>query len=756
MFYRYTVVATASILVTMGMTCQASAQGASPTAPTAQTPAPEDQAKGDVEKVVVTARRRREPLADVPGAATVIDSQQVDNRGGATSGEQIFGGQPSVNFFSTSSPVNSEASIRGSSTSRGTNADPSIGLYRNGIYIGGGRLSGRNFSRLDLFDIGRIEILRGTQGALYGRNAVGGTVNVISQQPLFETSGLLDVRVGLDPEGGQVRGVFNTALNETFAVRVGGEYVDQKDGFFYNPANDVYFDQEYGHSWRGQIRMRKERLDVNLLVEHQQMTLPAVRYRVVIAPTPPRFPLGYVQEPFSYPWNFEPLAKQQINGAILTVNYHFDWADLVSTSFVRKRKSYLQLDLDAIDAATLADLQARGIVVGNVDINSHQTLSDLTTSWVQEIHLSGALLDDRLDWLLGAEYLTQLGDAGQQNLRTPTTANPSPGVSAPLQVDYESAAAYASLEYSLTAELKVSGEARYTSDSRALMARRFDLRTGLPTGGAAFNIDAQDAPENISYNLITAYRLAPEILAYAKMGTSYRAGGFNTNLGDPRQPVPIPAAFDDETATVYEVGLKGQVTPYLYFAGAGYRSYSDNLIVQADNGCFSSNPVCPIVPTSFLTNAGQAQVWGMEAEAVFRAAVAGGLMRLSVSGSRQGGEVVDGLFAGATLPQIPKWLAGVEIFYSRPFIGETELFGNAQYNARFGGEQELQKPSPPLEDFQTINLRGGIRFDNGLGTMEFSGFVNNATDQVYGVFGGPTTQRLSTPRTYGLQVRQRF
>lgn len=751
MLQRFAVLSSASVITVLGFVTSAPAADAL-----------EDSTKSVssvLGEVIVTARRREERLSEVPSAATVIDAGLLENRGGATSGEEIFAGQPSVRFFSTSSPLNSEVAIRGSATSRGTNADPSVGLYRNGATIAGGRLGGRNFARLDLFDVGRVEVLRGTQGALYGRNAVGGAVNVISEQPKFDTTGYVDVKYGVEPEGSEAQGVLNFALSDLFAVRVGGGYVEQTDdGFFYNPPNDVYFDQQSGDFSRAQIRLSAGQFDGNLLVEHQDMILPAVRYRVVIAPTPPRFPLGYTQEKFSYPWSTEPLVNQEINNAILTLTYDLGWADLVSITAARERDSLIQLDLDAVDAATAQALQAQGIVVGPLDPNNGQVNLDETRTLVQDVHVSGDLLGARLNWLVGLEYLDQVSESEVINTRTPSTANPSPGSRAPVRIDYESGAVYGSLGYDFTSAFSLTAEARYTDDDRTSMASRFDLLTGLPTGGAAFNNSGEISSSNLSYNLTASYDIAPNVLGYAKVGTSYRLGGFNTNLGDPRQPVPVPVSYDDETLTVYELGLKADLGDNLYIALAGYRSDTEDLIVQTTNGCRATNPACPTTSTSFLTNAGDGEGWGVELEAVARAEFAGGELHASIGGSRQDGEVVAGIFNGSELPQIADWTAGAELYYRRPFIGTSQIFGNVQYNAQWGGTQELTPPaSPPLDNFQIVNLRAGLRFSNALGSLDVTGYVNNLTDEVYITFGdATTTQRLSNPRTYGVQLRQRW
>jgi iron complex outermembrane receptor protein len=751
MIGRSIILASASVLAMFASVDQAKSQESAQTDTTA--------APNAEEEIVVTARKREEALVDVPSAIAVIDAATLENRGGAATALDLLTGQPGVRVFDTGSPALTELSIRGSSTARGTNADPSVGMYRNGAYIGGGRLGGRTFTGLDLFDIGRVEVLRGSQGALYGRNAVGGAINVISQQPLFETGGYLNYRLGLEPESNQVEVVANFALNDVFAVRFGGQYVDKDEGFFYNPTNDVYFDRENGSAFRAQARMRTNALDITLLLEHQQTYLPATNYQVYIPPTLPRFPSGYIQDQFVYPWNAEPFTKQQLNDALLTVNYDMGWATLVSTTFYRDRKTALSADLDALDGPTSADLVARGIIVlapgAFFDFNVHTFQNDDTETLTEDIHLEGEAVGGRLDWLLGGEYLYQTSDSVIVNTRTPTGANPSPGTRSPFSTEYESWAVYGSLGYDLTESLNLTGEARYTSDTRSAIGRRFDLATGAPSGGNAFIVNGASAPENISYNVTASYDFGA-LLAYAKLGTSYRAGGFNINLGDPRQPIPIPATYDDETSTVYEIGVKGDLSDNVYLALAGYASESENLIVQRNNGCNASNPACPIVATPFLTNAGGGEIWGVEAELSYRAEILGGRMRATVGGSRQEGEAVSGPFAGLELPQIPDWIASAELYYTHPFVAGTEVFGNFQYNGQWGGVQELIATSTPVEDRQLFNLRGGVRIPNEWGSLELSAFVNNATDEVFTIFDGGTTRRISQRRTYGVAARLRW
>lgn len=748
--HLFTCVAAAALL---GIPAMAVAQDA----PVA-TASGEEESAGNVGELVVTARRREERLSDVPVAASVIDQTALADRGGATSVLDLVSGQAGVRFFNTTSPINSEVSIRASPTARATSADPSVGLYRNGGYIGGGAVGGRSYSRLDLFDVGRAEILRGSQGALYGRNAVGGAVNIVSQQPVFENTGWVDAKYGAENENYQLQAVANFAVSEDMAFRIGADIVDQKGGFFYNPYNDVYFDKQDSKGYRGQFRWRHENGDFNILVEHQEGDIPAITYRVVIAPGG-GFPFGFSQPEYVYNWSARPIAEQQLDVAIVSYTHNFSWATFNSTTAVRQRQSYYQFDPDATTLDDYLANRAAGLITITLDPGTISQVSDETRIVTQDFHLTGTTFGDRLDWLVGLEFLSLESQSQVTSLRTPTVANPSLGTRSPVKLNYESWAVYGSVGFDITETLNISAEARYTDDEKTYSARRYNAGTGAVVPGAGFIVDAETSPDNFSYNLIGSWRTPFGMLAYGKVGTSYRAGGFNTNLGVPVQPVPVTAAYDDETTTSYEVGLKGYVIPQIYLGLAAYRNETENLIVQTDNGCTVA--LCGQLALSFLTNAGTSESWGVELESTGRFNILGGQLRISASLSRQEGEVTSGVYKGEELAQVPEWIAGADINFRRPFIGDTEIFGNINYNGQWGGVQELtrpvappavQAPNFPLEDAQIFNARAGVQFSN----VEIALYVTNFTDEQYRVFKAAQTERLNQPRNWGVQLRYRW
>lgn len=721
----------------------------------AQTPeASTSQSEGGEREIVVTARRRDEKLTDVPAAISVIDSAGLSQRGGAYDARELLLDQPSARFNNLNSPLTSEISIRASSTARATNGDPSVGLYRNAAFIAGGAVSGRNFSRLDFLDIGRVEVLRGTQGALYGRNAVGGAINIISARPEFNTSGFVHLRYDFETEGKQAQGAINLGVSDSFAIRVSGEGIDQSKGFYYNPNNDTYFDRQKGYGVRGQIRLKTGRLDLTLLAETQDMKVPNVSYQIAIKPGTPGFPGGFVQPRFTYAWNTAPRAVQNVDTyqAFGTLDLGGD-TTLSSTTSYRKRHSEYDLDADGIDAASLAAARASGAVVVVIDTNTAAYITDTTTNFYQDLHLSGSGLGGRLKWLVGGDLVILDSDYVGIQTRTPTAFNPTTGTRQPSLISYNSYAAYGSLGYDLTSALNFTGELRYTKDDRSIVAGFFDRGTGVALGGAARSIDATTKPDNVSYNATLSYKFGGGILGYAKVGSAYRAGGFNVNLGDIRQPNPIQPAYGNETSTTYEAGIRGAPGQQLFFAVAGYYNNVNGLIAQVDNGCLVTNPVCPVAATTFLTTAGNAKSYGVEAEISKVLPVANGQFRFALSASYQGGKVTSGVYNDVRLPQTPDFLYSANLTFRHSFIAGTTLVANALYSVQLGGVQELRATSVRLDDFDLLNLRLGIE----KGKFNISIFANNVTDQIYRVaYDNATVNRYNTPRIVGIETTLRW
>jgi iron complex outermembrane receptor protein len=495
-------------------------------------------------------------------------------------------------------------------------------------------------------------------------------------------------------------------------------------------------------------------LDVTLLAETQELTTPSIHYQIAIPAGTPGFPLGYTQPQFAYPWNTPPRAEQTVDAYQALVDLDLGGAKLTSTTLFRTRGSEYDLDNDAVSPTELARARAAGEISPFVplDPNAESFVVDETDIFSQDLHVSGDAAGGALTWLIGGEAYIVDSEFSVATTRSPTMLNPSTGDIVRSILEFNSYAAYGTLGYDLTERLNLSGELRYTSDKRTITSRQTSLDTGLPTGGPSRIIDGEISSDKLSYNVTASFDVSEDVLAYAKVGTSYRAGGFNTRLSDPRAPEPAQVLFDNEDSRTYEIGVKGSPSPRTYFAIAGYFTELDSLIAQVDDGCFVGSLVCPVVAVSYLTNAGDGESWGVEAEANTSFDIGRGAGRVAVAASHQGGEVKSGRFAGLDLAQVPDVLASVNLNFSYPVKGNVSLIANALLSMQWGGEQELRANSADLDDYQLLNMRVGVE----IGSVSVFAFANNLLDQVYFVAQAPTINRYSQPRVFGVEAKYRW
>jgi iron complex outermembrane receptor protein len=729
-------------------------------APVLAQEAPAAEEASDVGEVTITARKREERLRDVPIAASVVDAQVVEQKGGTGETSGIVSATPGARFNDLAFSTLSEVSLRSSGTARGTNAETGVGLYANGVYVGGGLQFARNYTRADFFDLGRAEVLRGTLGALYGRNAVGGAVNLISQQPTYDGfNGKIFVDYGPEIDKKAVQIIANLQADDAFALRFGVEMVDQDGGNYYNSTRDVYSDAQRGFIARGQARFRHGPLDATLMLQRQDMDIGGGGFSLNIkagtgCPATAAavcYLQDYIQPRYVAPHNTAVDVEQRVDQAVLTVNWDFDWGLLTSTTSQRRRETVFISDNDLMDAPTLANLRATGVVIGgaNQRTDASQNLSDTTDTTYQDLHLTGEV--GRLNWLVGIEYLYIDSYYVPIQISNGVTRAGSRTVST---LEYTSIAPYGAVGFDITDSLNLSAELRYTDDDKSFSTISYALPAG--TVASALRM-AEFANTNWSYNLVATWKFAENWMAYGKVGTGYRAGGFNSGANPPPPavpPRPVEPTFDNEESITYEAGAKGNIFPSLYVTLAAYHTITDGALTQVDTGCFLGNPVCNARPTNFAINAGKALLDGVEAEAIWRFDLgpASGSLRSALS--RQWGEFEGGPYDGFEVPQKPDWLASANLNLQAPIGPVTGLF-NLNYRAQRGGVESVAVGATApadLKKYQILDLRTGIRW----GQTEVAVYVNNLTDEQYTLLEAATSVRWSPPRTWGMQLRYRW
>lgn len=722
--------------------------------------------KGDdneIEGLVVTARKREERLRDIPVAATAISAADIKDQGGLANAQQLLSNSPGVNFANTSNALTSDVSLRGSGTSRATNAEAGVGLFRNGAFIGGGNVAGRTFSGIDLFDIERVEVLRGVQGGLGGRNAEGGSINVITARPTHTYGGYIFGTLAQHDKH-EVELVLNVPIDEHWATRFSVDLGEQKKGFYHLVAIDQYTDATRREFYRAQVNYNNGPFTANLMLERANERVPGLVYQVVQFANA-NFPQGYATDKYQMAWNSPSAGKQRLSNLEFTTSTELGWATLSTIINLRDRRGQNQYDRDALSPEFFAGLAAQPGRVSAAGLNAIRVADyfqggdqvDHARLSYYDAHLTGST--NGFDWVAGGEWYL-LNDTPSNILgKSPTAASPNFGTISRSKLRFSSYAVYASLGYSLTSQLNLSGDVRYTHDDEDFLLRTYTMTNGtnpyvgnVASTNPAQNPTASRTQGNVSYTATLGYKPNDLMLLYAKIGTAYRAGGFNGNLGDPRQPVPIPGTFENETLTAYEVGFKGNLARGFYVTASAYANRYKNLIVQGDNGCAASNPACPVQATSFAFDAGPAHLWGVEAEATYRMALAGGNLRVTVGGSRQGGEIRSGIYKGFKQPQQPKWTETFSVNYRHPITDAVNGYINVNGSARQGGVQEA-KQTPLLNDYGMFNVRGGLEW----GRYQLTAYVNNAGQKSYIVFSAPSAtgdvRRYNLPRTWGLQLR---
>jgi iron complex outermembrane receptor protein len=748
-----------------------------------------EESEEDIARVIVTARRREEAVRDVPSTITAISVEQLEAKSPIEGVGDLLQTVPGTRFNGVQAENLAEVSIRGSGTQRATSADSGVGLFVNGAYVGSSTLGGRNFKRIDYFDLARIETLEGPQGALYGRNSEFGTVNIVLARPQFDDTGRLSATYTDDLGQLRLEGVTNNQLSDTIAVRFGAQVTGQGGGIFYNPNQDKYYDHTDGYIVRGQMRYRDGPWDVNFLVDAQDMNLPTfVSQWVVPAGRVAALPQGYFGPDRNIPSDVKNSLHQEVLRAMLIADYDVGWATLTSTSMYSHSISKQSFAAN-IDLATEASFQAQGWIglypLGGTSTNAR----DVTL--YQDIHLAGDALDGDLEWLAGIEFLKQSDNSLRDTMTSPCALTATSSIcggtpAAPVcyrliptaaacptvfplafgsrrlvPSDYQSGAAYGLVTYDFGA-LELTGELRYSTDEKSATQSDFRLYTTTPIGTPS-NFTFDEA--STSYAATAAYHFNEANLVYFRTGTGYRAGGVNTGNIIAAAPNPLRPSYGNEETTAYEVGLKSSITRNIFLRLSAYTSETQDAIALVNDGCTVAN-ACGVAASNFNINGGVARVNGIEAalDSVF--SIGTGRLAIGLNAANQDASYVEvAPVAGAPIldspvAQTPDWTFSANVNYRQPLGDDLAGFFNVAYNAQRGGGQDTvtaTAPFIPLEDIDNVDMRLGFDFQH----LQFTLFIKNVTDQVIPVLklqqgDIPLANRYSRPRTFGVSVGYRW
>lgn len=720
----------------------------------AQDAAVEEDETSRLQTVTVTARKVEESLQDVPIAVSAFTGEFFEDSG-LTEFADISRITPNfdVREDGVASGVFSEITIRGQSAlAVGLNSDQAVGISINDAPI----TRGTNLFS-NLFDIEQIEVLKGPQGTLFGKNTTGGAVIVRTTAPkIGEFEGYAEIDVGnfgrFDYEG-----VVNLPIGEVAALRVGGA-VQKRDGFAFGVSNagpgtpfeetgrDFADDDE--KFFRASLLVEPtENLSVRINADYHEVDEAGVAQSVqndgllfgVVPVAVSTLPAGdfFAASDFRAP---EPVAEAEEFNINAKVSY--DLGPVLFESITAYR------DQDALSSATFAFLA--DIFIGqDADIFS------------QEFRVSGAT--NRLNWQGGAFYASEEGE----------DINDVGGSGRLAAAENETIAVFGQGTYAVSDRFNLTAGLRYTDENRALAQIAHATETLVPTQRVSFDA--------VSWTFGLDYEVFDDVLTYATISRGFKSGLIDVEeiqqLTDPAGVLDLnDLTIDPEFVTNYEIGLKGDFfNNSLRWNSAFWFSDYKDVQVQV----FSTSPnVDPTgSPPIVVRNGAEATLWGFESELTYFPTD-----QLSLGGSvgytkGEFDEFLDldenfELTVDRSDEEIggPEW--GVSAFARYDFDLTELISGGAQLNYIFRGEEEIlaganlevfeDQSQGILDNYSLLNAQLDFEVENWGTNVTF--YARNLLDEEYAssgfatvAFGLDLAQRIpGAPRTYGVRLRQSF
>lgn len=760
----------------------------------------DQQQAGESEEIVVTARRRNERLQDTPIAISAFSAEALEDRQ-VQQTQDLERITPSLQFKPAGQLSGNSASsvvfIRGVGQVDPTSAvDPGVGIYLDEVYLG--RAVG---GAIDFGDIASVEVLRGPQGTLFGRNTIGGAILVRTRQPVLgEFSGRGRLRVGADDlfEG---FAALNIPIGDTMAARVSGGF-RKRDGYVIRAfdgrdlGNDNSFSFNAALKWepapnfdlflRGDYTKRDENgAPFVFAAINEQAPVAAIASVGAGCPgaTIPFAPLTPVDPRFGAPnvpmindprcANDFQLRGPFVNGGTADVRSESEVWGLGATANIRLSDATAIKLISAYRKTSsrgIRDADNTPLLLITTDVGAE------SKQFSQEAQLqydSGIF-----NAILGGYYFKE---TTAERASVPLAFPPSPPVigsiisggpgSRDLQVSHlktVSLAAFGQVSIEPAAGLEITAGLRYTTDRKRYQGTVLNLfpatlpdpdplpTLAIPEGGRLFIFDR---PFKKTFKALTGsasvqYRWSPSISTYASFARSFKSGGFNTRYNAP-PPGFVPVPFAQEKVTSYEVGAKTNIGRLRLNVAAFQANYDDIQLIFRQG----------VVPLLF--NAGKARIRGFEAEASYRApwglVVDAGLSLLD--DDIRSITPIPGATAtvapGDDLPLTPATQANLGVAY------DFQLGGGRTLTPRFDGSYTskvtfITGSVPLIEEngYFIANVSLTLKLSD---RIEITGGVQNLFDERYLIQGNASLATLgyaermyARPRNWYLQLSGRF
>jgi iron complex outermembrane receptor protein len=736
--------------------CLLAAAGTAALAPHATA---QDAARGGLEEIIVTAQKRVESAQEVPIALSVFSASDL-RAANIRRIEEIVLRTPNFTMMRVN-VGEPQFYIRGvGSNSDSAAGDPTVGVFQDEIYIG--RISGAAF---DVFDMERVEVLRGPQGTLFGRNTSGGAVNFVPMRPEQDFYGSAELSLG-NYDSIEARAVLNGGLSDTLAGRLSVSHREHS-GYSENITTGAELDDEDNWSARGQLLFEPSDATRLLLAYDYVKDDNAGNARVPYPVFPTTTQVGAlnqvataallrlwtpgqdVRKSYSVPESFQ---ERDIDG--LTVRFENDASYGSWTLLGGWRKVDLSWYED-LDGLKPFGPPTTGWVLQNRDIADEEA-----EQYSIEARLASPA-DSRMKWVAGLYYFTEEVKR-DETFRTQFSLLPIAGgdVTFIQDVDSSTYAAFGQLTYPVTDALSVTAGLRYSNDEKdahqvALNNVPSDTTPGIPLfPGQPYDVTASDSWDSTTGKLAVDYRLGAGHLLYASASKGFKSGIYPSqnnvvqNVGEATPP---------EEVWSYEAGAKTE-----WFDNTLRVNLAVFYMDYEDLQLFRLSPQLVLLTfTEDTTNKG--------AELEIVAAPAEGL-QTGLNFAYLNAEVDGGANDGAELPRAPEYTVGGFAQYEWPFAGgsmalRADFKWTDDYRTEIAYVTDPPTPTSPasdaanariteIESFALLDAR--LSYALGEGNLEFSLWGKNLTDEEYPThiipFLGNGFSIFAPPRTYGVSV----
>ena len=724
-----------------------------------------------LDEIVVTAQKRSENLQDVPVAVTALTADQLKDQR-VNDVLALSGLSPGLQIKTDDNAANPRIFIRGIGVNDFNPSTASaVGVYVDGVYVASPLAQMAGF-----YDLQQVEVLRGPQGTLYGRNTTGGAINVTTKKPTSTPQGDLAVDYGRFDTLNVQAGFGGPLAGDALAFRIAGLY-DKSDGYTLNRLTGNKGNDAERKAVRAALRYTPDsKLTVDLSASYSKATggsiltynrsLVAQTAEAASTATPdPTF--GYIfckpeyytsgqctnvagyantsSNKYEGDYRFEGKDIVKLFGATSAISYDFGGVTLYSITGYQKAK---RDDYEETDANPISIFDARYIAEQDTTSQEFRLQSNGETPlrWVFGVYGARDNLDNNSHY--NVLEVLRVPDP----VNNPTGMDPANSVGVfgwPLHQKTTSYAAFGQADYDLTPKLTLTGGLRWSQDKKTFHYVS-DVDYGLLT---LFEYDNEKTFSSISGRVGLRYAISDGANVYATYNRGTKSGGFfSGQTTDPDDLGP----YRDETVNAYEMGAKSEFLDrrLRVNVSAFYYDYKDLQVytVIQRNG----------LPVQLFTNASKARVYGGEAEVEARPMTG---LSLTLGASLLSAEYKDFQslgddYSGNTLPSAPKTSLNGAARYEHP-LGAGDLITQLDFTYRSKVYYDTAN-TERLSDKARAFVNGQVGWAFGDGRYELGVWGKNLADTTnisditpLAAFGFDVFS-MGPPRTYGVYFRAKY